>query len=138
MKVKIASEYLILIHCLEELEREGHPAGAVFFSFDEDELKKVNERFALNYSVDGWNRVINKCMTNSWLSYRAIGDKYFHNMKITDQGLGIARSKRRELAELQSKTWLMKISDSAQRHSGLIALLALLVSIGAMIISLVK
>lgn len=132
--MKLSDEYKVLIYCLESLEAEGATRKVYEFNFNEETLKKINTKFTSDFSLKELEEVVKKSISNNYLEYMYFGEK-MSSVRITDMGIGIARSKRKEFVAYSEKSFLTKLSDKVQAHSGLMSLIAIAVSFASLIIT---
>lgn len=135
--MKLSNEHKILIYCLEELEDSGRSNNGYIFNFEKDDLYKVNDKFSVNYSFTELEVIIKKGLANDLFTYVYISAR-LDAIKITDIGLGIAKSKKRELQDYSEKSFLRKFSDKIQEHSGFVSLMAIVISLFSLIQSFWK
>ena len=115
--MKLLNEYKILIYCLEFLEKEGLTLRECFFYGDEKFLLNINNRFHKNINYEELQDLIKKNISHGHLERPYVGDSGVIEFRITERGLGIAKSKKKALQEYSETGFLKKLSDKVQAHT---------------------
>jgi len=106
---------------------EGKNYQVVTLSIDDSFLCILNEKLRDKLSLKDTERLADICFANGWIKLTTMGSKY-NNLQLTATGLGIVKSKIRQIQDLRSRSVLKKFADYIDDHKGLFILLSFLVS----------
>lgn len=131
----VTPEFKILNHVIDFMESKGLTHKTVWVSIDEELVEKVNAENKSAYTLDELKRAADKCLANEWLERVEISGGY-GSLRITQKGLGAARSRRKIEALRESRSIFKKTSDYIEDHKGLIMVLGFLVALAALALKL--
>lgn len=126
------SEFLILDNVVRFMEKEGVTRDLVFFGIDEQLVNEIYDLSGKQFSVVELQKAADVCLAHEWIRHTSIGKKY-QRLAITEKGVGIVRSKRKQEIEKKSRTLLKKTSDYIEEHKGLLTFLGVVIAIVTLI-----
>jgi hypothetical protein len=129
-----SSVLAVLTHIVDIMEKNGATHKLVSFDIDENLVNEIYDGSGHQYSISELQTAADKCLAHEWIEHRSIGEKYSH-LCITEKGVGIVRSKRKQDLDRKSRNTLKKTSDYIEEHKGLFMLLSFVVALVALIIS---
>ena len=92
-------------------------------------MDSINQSSKKKYTINDFQKIINKYITQEWLCYSCLGDRNFRNLKFTQKGMGVAISKIKSDELAQSRNFFKRISDYIENHKGLFILLGFLITV---------
>ncbi len=125
----------ILSNVVDWMEKNGSTHNTVSFAIDESLVNEIYEDSGRQYSITELETAADKCLAHEWIAHRSLGAKY-SSLTITEKGLGIVRSKRKQESDRKNRKILKKISDYIEDHKGLFVFLGLAVAVATLIIKL--
>ena len=125
----------ILSNIVDYMEREGLTRDAVSFQVDEDLINEIYEAYQQRYSLSELQKSVDKSVAHEWIKHLSIGEKYSY-LGITDKGVGIVRSIRKQAFERKNRKPLKKVSDYIEDHKGLMVFLGFVVTLTTLIIKI--
>lgn len=84
-----------------------------------------------NYPFEKIEKAFKRCISKGWVEPLYLTVSQANRWKVTEKGLGVARSKRVQ----DSRSALRKLSDIFEAHNGIFTFLSFLLSMSAIIIS---
>lgn len=128
-------EHLILDYILNHMESTGSTAKNVMFSVDQELVDKINQLNNSRFSIEEFQKTIDKCLAHEWIEHGAIGAQYKY-LRVTQKGIGVAISRRRAEELQMSRSSLKKVSDYIENHKGLFVALGVLVGMATLALKL--
>lgn len=129
------SEFLILDNVVRFMEKEGVIRDLVSFSIDEKLVNEIYELSGKQFSIADLKKAADVCLAHEWIRSTVMGQKY-QRLAITEKGVGIVRSKRKQEIEKKSRTLLKKTSDYIEEHKGLVTVIVVALSVLTLIAKL--
>ncbi|MBT0722468.1 hypothetical protein HGT70_14415 [Rosenbergiella collisarenosi] len=105
-------EYLLLIDMQDTLEKKGFLLNEFDFIIDENSFNEFNTRQSTNYTLEEFQKAVNICLTNRWISQSYIADD--DRFKLTTTGSGVAKSKRSSNQLEAKKTPLKRAAEKLE------------------------
>lgn len=130
-----ASVLAILTNVVDYMEKSGVNRKLVNFEIDENLINEIYEASGHQYSMAELTSAADKCFAHEWIENRSIGTKYSY-LGITEKGVGIVRSKRKQELDKKNRKLLKKISDYIEDHKGLFLFLGVAVALASLIIKI--
>lgn len=127
-----------LIPLMIEAERVGHKPHQTRYCFgvpSSKDVALVQAHFPKN-NLDEFRTIVRSCLANDYFVHANLGKN--QDLQITDKGFQAAKEKQKEIANNNSKSVWLKISDFVNEHNGIFTLLTAIVAIAALVISIVK
>jgi hypothetical protein len=118
------------------MESTGTTYKTVNCTINQKLVDEINGKEGINYSLRDFEAATDKCLANEWLERKYMGCSMYSNLAITQKGLGVVRSKRRQEELKKSRSWLKKISDFIEDHKGLFIVLGFLLAIATFILKI--
>lgn len=115
------------------MENEGINRKLVSFNIDEELVNEIYETTGIQYSINELESATDKCLAHEWIDHSSIGEKY-HSLRITEKGVGIVRSKRRQEADKKNRSVIKKISDYIEEHKGIFIFLAFTIALTSLLL----
>ncbi|MCX4188352.1 hypothetical protein OMP95_10890 [Methylophaga sp. OBS4] len=125
----------ILNNVFDFMEEKGVNRKAVSFGIDEELVNEVYEATGVQYSLNELQKAADKCLAHEWIEHTTLGDKYT-SLRVTEKGIGIVRSKRKQEAEKNNRPVLKKVSDYIEEHKGLFVFLGFTVALASLLIKI--
>ncbi|MGO9445199.1 MAG: hypothetical protein ACLPXB_10540 [Thiobacillaceae bacterium] len=131
---KQATEFDLLRLFVEQLEREGLDRKQGLFAIDESVIAQLAVA-GFSITVAQAQQLAGRCLANEWLEHEMLGGKYV-GLSLTASGLGIVRSRRLRQQQLESRTWLKRVSDYIEEHKGLFIALGAVLGLAGLVAKL--
>jgi len=128
-------EFKILNHVIDLMESKGLTHKTVRVSIDEELVEIVNSGNGSALTLDQLKKAADKCLANEWLECVELGGGYRH-LRITQKGLGAARSRRRADEIKASRSSLKVVSDYIEEHKGVFLVLGFFVALATLAVKL--
>ena len=125
----------ILTNVVDFMQKEGVTRVAVTFQVDENLINEIYEASRHQYSISELQKAVDKCVAHDWIEHRSIGEKYSY-LGITEKGVGIVRSIRKQDFDRKNRKLLKKISDGIEDHKGLMVFLGLVATLATLLIKI--
>lgn len=118
----------LLNNIVNFMEKNGTIRHALFFDIDEKLVNEIYDFTGKQYSLQELKIAADKCFAHEWIEHRSLGAQY-GSLGITEKGLGVVRSKRKQESDKRGRSALKKISDYIEDHKGLFVFLGLVIAL---------
>ena len=125
----------ILNNVVDFMEKEGANRKVVTFGIDEKLVNEIYEATGSQYSLSELEEATDKCFAHEWIEHASLSGKYL-SLRITEKGVGIVRSRRRQEADKNNRPFLKKTSDYIEDHKGLFVFLGFTIALASLFIRL--
>ena len=128
-------EYDLLESAVIYMEKEGVKPNLVIFNIDHEQIEDIYDNTGREYSIDQLKKAADYCFVHGFIDHRSISDKY-SELRLTEKGMGIVRSKRKQQEILRNRSLLKKLSDYIEDHKGLFVFLSATIALVTLILSI--
>lgn len=125
----------ILGNVVDCMESNGATKETVSLDINETLVNEIYSFTGNQYSLGELQKAADMCLAHEWIKRTTISEKY-HHLAITEKGLGVIRSKRKQEQVWKSRKPLKKISDYIEDHKGLFLLLGFAVTLASLILKI--
>lgn len=119
------------------MEREGLNSRQYRRNIDDSFVDELNKKEGLRLSLSECRKLADICLANEWIDHTVLGAGEYIELRLTTQGVGVVKSKRRQNETLAKRSLLKKASDYINDHSGILSLISAIVSISSLIIAII-
>jgi hypothetical protein len=128
-------EYDLLESAVIYMEKEGVKPNLVIFNIDHQQIEDIYDNTGREYSIDQLEKAADYCIVHGLIDQRSISDQYTE-LRLTEKGIGIIRSKRKQQEILRNRSLLKKLSDFIEEHKGLFVFLSATIALITLILSI--
>ena len=114
--------------------KKGVNRKLCYENIDDKFINTLNSNYNIHLTLEECRKIADTCFANDWLEQTRTGTKY-DKLRLTDTGFDIVKSKLAEEERLENRSFLKRISDYVNDHSGIVALLSLIVSLFSLVIA---
>jgi len=125
----------ILNHVVTYMEKEGANRKNVDFNIDEDLVTEISTSTREKYTLSELKEAADKCFAHEWIEHASMAGKY-RSLRITEKGVGIVRSKRRQELEKKNRPLLKKVSDYIEDRRGLFIFLGFTIALTSLLLKI--
>ncbi|PRM96017.1 hypothetical protein CJ673_03825 [Aliarcobacter cryaerophilus] len=122
-------ERVFLEYFVNTMEQEGLTLKAVYISFTQEELQKINKIYSTNISMSQMETNLNKLLSHEHLKHAFIGEDKFSGLQLTLKGLGVVNSLKKKEESNKNKGMLKRVSDYVEDHKGIFLVLGFLITL---------
>lgn len=130
-------EYDLLESIVIFMEKEGTNYKTVTFNIDNDQVEEIYDFIGKEYTIEQLEGAVDICLAHEWIEHRSMSGKY-NNLGLTEKGIGVVRSKRKQKEILNNRTLLKKTSDYIEDHKGLFVFLSFTIALTSLLITVYK
>lgn len=120
----------------DAMETEGVNHKIYRTNIGNDFVTTLNSNIKASLSLEECQKLADICVANDWLEHTVMGGKYIQ-LRLTTTGVGIVKSKLKQIENLEKRSFLKRISDYVNDHSGVFLLLSLAVSLFSLVVAVV-
>ena len=131
MSKKQATEFDLLQLYVKQMEREGSNRKLVRINIDESVVKQLSAA-GFSTTIAQAQQLADRCLANEWLEHTVMGGKYI-DLALTASGFGIVRSRQLRQQQLESRSWLKRVSDYIEDHKGLFIALGVVIALAGLL-----
>lgn len=129
-------EFNILNHIIDYMEATGSTYKTIIITIDQELVDQINNDNGTNYTLDELKKATDKCFAHEWIKPISMGSDRYSQLRITQKGIGVARSKRKSEELKKSRSILKKLSDYIEDHRGLFIVFGFLIALITLAIKL--
>jgi hypothetical protein len=134
-KPKKFDEYDFLNLFYRKMVRVGQAHNLIRLSVNARMVEDVYEESVISVTENHLQEMSDICLANSWVEHTTMGTGQYGNLQLTTTGLGVAKSKRKQIELLNNRSFFKKISDYIiEEHKGLFILLGFLSALAGLLI----
>lgn len=130
------NDEILLIHMVEEMEKEGVSYRLMEYSIDDRTVEELYEKYKLEVTLESLHRLADKYFSHEWIEHRTCGGGKYSSLSITPKGVGAARSKIKSDQLVKDRSFLKKASDYIEDHKGLFILLGFILALATLAIKI--
>lgn len=130
-------EYHLLESVVMFMEREGIHYKLVSFNVDDGQIEEIYDFLGKEYPLEDLEKAADVCLAHEWIKRQYYSDKY-KDLALTEKGVGVVRSKRKQYELLNSRSPLKKVSDYIEDHKGLFVFLSFTIALTTLLITISK
>lgn len=127
-------EYHLLESIVMFMEREGINHKVVTFNIDHDQVEEIYDFLGKEYTIEQLKQAADICIAHEWIKHTSMSGKY-NSLGLTEKGIGVVRSKRKQAEILKNRTLLKKASDYIEDHKGLFVFLSFTIALTSLLIT---
>jgi hypothetical protein len=105
-------------------------------NIDDEFVAALNSTIKGSLSLEDCQKIADICLANEWLEHTVMGGKY-NKLRLTTTGVGVVKSKLKQIESLGKRSFLKRISDYVNDHSGVFVLLSIVVSIFSLVVAVI-
>jgi hypothetical protein len=133
---RVLNDEILLIHMVEEMEKEGVSYRLIEYSIDDRTVEELYEKYNLEVDLASLHRLADKYFAHEWIEHRTCGGGKYSSLSITPKGIGAARSKVNSDALRKNRSFLKKASDYIDDHKGMFILLGFVIAVSTLAIKI--
>ena len=133
-KSKKFDEYDFLNLFYVEMVRLGQAYNLVKLSVTPRMIEDIYETSTVDVTEDELKKLADICLANSWLKHTALSSGQYGNLQLTTTGLGVVKSKQRQVELKSSHSNLKKASDYIEEHKGLFIFLGFVIALTGLLL----
>lgn len=101
---------------------------------DDKFVEDLNSQIKESLLLADCQKLSDICLANEWVKHTVMGRKY-NQLRLTTTGVGVVKSKQRQIESHANRSVLKKVSDYVNDHSGIFVLLSFVVSLFSLFVA---
>lgn len=128
--------YEILKVFYQKMIDSGSTYKCINMDIDAGFVENLHQVSKIKMDLEDLQSEIDKCLANEWIEHAEMGFQY-NSLRLTTTGLGLVKSKNRKLEECIKRSYLKRLSDYIEDHSGIFVLFSFIVSFFSLLVAVI-